>query len=234
MRQLVLALTLSLLACAVDDGEVAVAPPVDWPAILAPTRARWPAPQESVVWRNDLDAALSEARASGRPVFVTLRWPELDPLLAQFITVRLVSMRGPGVSRLPYQGFQDLDLSWWGYFLDADGLLGIYGGKDEVSDATRISVPSLATKMRRVLDHHYDPRRPTWTVTPGRDVREPGRVASLEGCARGTRLLPQGLFGSSGGCGVARGPGDRRGERRASRGRRAGVHRVVPPPFRAG
>lgn len=154
-----------------------------WAEVLGPSRAEWPAPQDQVIWRGDLAAAVEESEATGRPLFVTLRClpcdqcsafdrdvleggPELTPLLARFVTVRLVTMRDVDRALLPYVGFQDLDLSWWGYFLDGRVLLGIYGGRDEVSDATRISVPSLAKTLRRVLDFHYDPRRGAWDVTP--------------------------------------------------------------------
>ena len=64
---------------------------------------------------------------------------------------------------LPMADFQDLDLSWWGYFLSPKGqVYGVFGGRDKVSDETRISAAALANTLRRVLAHHYDPRRPPW------------------------------------------------------------------------
>ena len=55
----------------------------------------------------------------------------------------------------PYRTHQDLDLSWWGYFLSPKGeLYGVFGGKDHVSDATRISEAALARTMERILAHH--------------------------------------------------------------------------------
>ncbi len=151
-----------------------------WAEVLGPSAAQWPEPQAEVVWRTELDAALAEARAQERPLFVTLRClpckqcadfdrdlleggAALDPLLRRFVTVRLTSMREVDGRVLPYAGFQDLDLSWWGYLLSPrQELYAVYGGRDEVSDTTRISIPSLASVLRRVLDHHYDPRRPGW------------------------------------------------------------------------
>lgn len=150
--------------------------------MVGPSTAEWPAPLAEVVWRTDLDAALAEARAQDRPLFVTLRClpcqqcaafdqdlleggPELDPLLRRFVTVRLTSMREVDGRVLPYAGFQDLDLSWWGYLLSPrQELYAVYGGRDELSDTTRISIASLANVLRRVLDHHYDPRRPSWAL----------------------------------------------------------------------
>lgn len=167
----------------------------EWTRLLAPVEVEWPAPLDSVVWREDLDSALEEAAESNRPLFVTLRClpckqcsefdkdvleggPELDPLLRQFVTVRLTSMRDVEWNVLPYDLYQDLDLSWWGYVLaPSRGIYAIYGGRDEISDTTRISVPSLANVLRRVLDHHYG--RKGWTNgiysgPPASPTLEPG------------------------------------------------------------
>ncbi len=153
-----------------------------WDEILGPSRARWPDPQVEVVWRADFVAALREARATSRPVFVTLRGlpcnqcqsfdqavleggPELDPLLAQFVTVRLTSVRELDLRVFPVEDWQDLDLSWWGYFLSPRAeIYGVFGGKDEKSDTSRISTKALANLLRRVLDHHHDPRRESWNI----------------------------------------------------------------------
>jgi len=153
-----------------------------WDKILGPSQGSIPAPQEKVVWRSDLSEALRDARSQNRPLFVTLRClpckqcsafdkdvleggPDLDPLLRQFITVRLTSAKDIDLRLLPVQGFQDLDLSWWGYFLSPEGrLYGIFGGRDEVSDETRISKAALIATLRRVLAHHYDPRRAGWDI----------------------------------------------------------------------
>ncbi len=154
----------------------------DWDAVLGAPQGEWPSAQESIDWREDLPEALAEARKSNRPLFVTLRclpckqcsgfdqavldggqW--LDPLLAQFITVRITDAAKIDMARLPVEGFQDLDLSWWGYFLSPRAeLYGVFGGRDEVSDTTRISTDALARTLERVLDHHYDPRRAQWGI----------------------------------------------------------------------
>lgn len=153
-----------------------------WEQVLAPERPQLPAPQASVRWRLDLADALREARVQGRLLFVTMRClpckqcsafdknvleggPELDPLLRQFITVRLTDAQAIDFRIFPAEGFQDFDLSWWGWFLSPDGkVYGVFGGRDEVSDETRISVPALAATLQRVLAHHYDPRRSDWDV----------------------------------------------------------------------
>src|SRR5687768_3330195 len=126
--------------------------------ILKPQPAKLPAPQPSVRWRIDLADALREAQAENRPVFVTMRClpckqcsafdknvleggSELDPLLRQFVTVRLIDAQDVDLRVLPMEGFQDLDLSWWGWFLSPEGrVYGVFGGRDHVSDETRISV----------------------------------------------------------------------------------------------
>ena len=191
---------LVLAAGVQETGEAGAAGP-DWTTVLGPWEGTLPPPADEVVWREDLDAALAEARRDGRPLLVTLRClpckqcaafdkdvlegdPELDPLLARFVTVRLTSMIDVDQRLLPFPGYQDLDLSWWAYLLSPEGALyGVYGGRDAVSDATRISVPSLANTLRRVLAYHHDPRREGW----GLDRPAP-RLA-------GPSLTPTGLPG---------------------------------------
>src|SRR5205085_10655158 len=140
------------LTMATPAALAAAAPPPapDWNATLAaPPQAQLPAPLDKIIWRPDLAAALAEARAANRPLFVTLRClpckqcsafdkdvleggPGLDPLLRQFVTVRLTSAKDVDLRLLPMQDFQDLDLSWWGYFLSPEGrVYAIFGGRDE-------------------------------------------------------------------------------------------------------
>lgn len=172
----------------------------DWATILGPSRAALPEPMSLVRWRTDLARAFDEARASNRPLFVTLRClpckqcasfdaavleggGELDRLLAQFVTVRLTDANALDLRVFPLEGWQDLDLSWWGYLLSPDGrIYSIFGGKDHVSDTTRISTGALANTLRRVLEHHYDARRASWDVD--------GRAPKLEGSASTPLDLP--------------------------------------------
>ena len=171
-----------------------------WAEITGPSQAALPAPLAAVEWRGDLSAAFAEARASNRPLFVTLRClpckqcssfdqavldggGELDPLLAQFVTVRLTSAAELDLRLFPVEGWQDLDLSWWGWLFAPDGrIYSVFGGRDQVSDATRISPKALANTLRRVLEHHYDPRRAAWDVD--------GPAPELEGRATTPKDLP--------------------------------------------
>jgi hypothetical protein len=194
---------LALACVGVCSFALALADPSprrDWAEIAGPSQAALPAPLGSVRWRTDLSKALDEARAANRPVFVTLRClpckqcasfdaavleggGKLDPLLAQFVTVRLTDASALDLRLFPVEGWQDLDLSWWGYLLSPQGrIYSIFGGKDHVSDSTRISTAALANTLRRVLEHHYDPRRESWDVD--------GVAPKLEGAARTPLDLP--------------------------------------------
>ena len=164
----------------------------DWNQILGPSQGQPGGSFDKVVWRPDLASALGEARQTNRPLFVTLRClpckqcssfdkdvleggPDLDPLLRQFVTVRLTSAKDIDLRLLPVQGYQDLDLSWWGYFLSPQGqIYGIFGGRDEVSDETRISKRALINTLKRVLAYHNDPRRAQWNIDgPAPDLSGP-------------------------------------------------------------
>ena len=158
-------------------------PETDWQSVLRPgPQVALPAPLPKLAWRTDLAGAMRQAREENRPLFVSMRClpckqcstfdrdvleggPALDPLLRQFVTVRLTDVQDVDLRLFPMEGFQDFDLSWWGWFLSPEGkVYGVYGGKDHVSDATRISVESLAATLKRVLAHHYDPRRSEWNI----------------------------------------------------------------------
>lgn len=199
-RMRIIAATLSALALASPaPAQGSVQEVLTWYEVMG-ARGESPAPQGSVEWRTDLAGALTEAAETGRPLFVTLRClpckqcssfdaavlegaGELDVLLRQFITVRLTDAAQIDLRLLPAEGYQDLDLSWWGYILAPDAALyAIFGGRDDVSDEGRISVPALARTLERVLRHHYDPRRAKWGV----DAPAP----ALVGAARTPASLP--------------------------------------------
>lgn len=196
MRNLLQLILLTAFTVGLFSRSSAAAAPreIDWRTVLSPSQGKWPEPLPSVVWRDDLLKALADAKAQNRPVFVTLRClpckqcsafdkdvleggAQLTPLLRQFITVRLIDAKALDLRLLPVERFQDLDLSWWGYLLSPEGrLYGIFGGKDHVSDATRISPEALASTLTRVLAHHYDPRRSAWDID--------GPAANLESAPR--------------------------------------------------
>jgi hypothetical protein len=184
MRNLSRLVLLAAVVVGLTDWSNAAAAPrqIDWRAVLSTAQGKLPEPLPGVVWRDDLLKALADAKAQNRPLFVTLRClpckqcsafdkdvleggSQLTPLLRQFITVRLTDAKAMDLRLLPVEGFQDLDLSWWGYFLSPEGrVYGVFGGKDHVSDATRISPAALAATLTRVLAHHYDPRRSAWDI----------------------------------------------------------------------
>ena len=154
-----------------------------WTEILGPNRAEIPDdPGGDIVWRSDFYAALTEAQKTNRPVLVTWRCipcdqcaefdknvlegsDKLDPLLRRFVTVRMIDAAQLDARYFPYQTHQDLDLSWWGYIMRPDGALyGVFGGKDHVSDSTRISEAAFVKTLSRALEHHYDSRRENWDI----------------------------------------------------------------------
>ena len=202
-RRLLLLLLLGASAC---SGQVGDQGAKDWGEILGKPQGPVPAdPGGDVTWRTDFYAALDEAQKTNRPMLVTWRCipceqcaefdkevlegsDQLDPLLRRFVTVRMIDASQLDQRYFPYQTHQDLDLSWWGYFLRPDGALyGVFGGKDHVSDSTRISEAALVNSLTRVLQHHYDPRRVDWDVdgpTPDASAAKVGPKDS-----RGYRLL---------------------------------------------
>ncbi len=163
----------------------------DWKEILGPSQGVVPDPVAGeVVWRDDLMAAFVEAQEANRPLLVTWRCipckqcaefdksvleggSALSPLLNQFVTVRLTDAAQLDDRIFRYREFQDLDLSWWGYFLSPEReIYGVFGGKDHVSDATRISEAAFVNSLNRVLKHHYDPRRSSWKIDgPGAETQ---------------------------------------------------------------
>ncbi len=156
-----------------------------WRSILGSRPAAIPAdpnPAGEVRWRDNFDLALAEAQGSGQPLLVTWRClpckqcaefdkeildgsDSLNPLLRRFVTVRLTDASQLDERFFPYRTHQDLDLSWWAYCLSPDGdLYAVFGGKDHVSENTRISEAAFENTLRRVLAHHADPRRSSWDI----------------------------------------------------------------------
>lgn len=162
-----------------------------WKDALGPSKASIPpALFKSVKWRDDFGEALNLAQLTGLPLLVTWRClpckqcaafdknvlegsADLTPLLKRFVTVRLTDAAKLDERYFPYRTHQDLDLSWWAYMLSPNGsLYGVFGGKDHVSDATRISEAAFVNTLKRVLEHHYDPRRDQWDINGPPPARE--------------------------------------------------------------
>lgn len=172
---------------------------VDWKWLIEDeTEVRLPLSLEHVEWKTDLEAAFELARRLDRPVFVTLRClpckqcadfdrdvleggPRLAPYLRQFVTVRLTRADDLDPRIFPFEGYQDLDVSWWGYlFTPQKELLSIFGGKDHISDSSRISVGALIRTLQSVLEHYHHPRREEfgwkgWTSPASAAVRRSPR-----------------------------------------------------------
>jgi len=177
-----------------------------WKEILSAKSAEIPSdPGGEIQWRSDLAGAFAEARDKNIPLLVTWRClpceqcaefdkdvldgsSELSPLLRRFITVRMTNATALDETYFPYRTHQDLDLSWWAYFLSPEGeLYGVFGGKDHVSDSTRISEKAFVNSLDRVLNHHYHPRRKAWKIdlTPRTD----GTAATSPQETKGYQLL---------------------------------------------
>lgn len=184
-------------------GTPATAAP-NWREVVGPSEGTLPAPAFSDVdWRTDFDAALQEAKQKNLPLLITLRCPpckqcsffdalvlrgsaQMTPLFKQFVTVRITDAAQMDHRILPFTQYQDLDVSWWTYFLSPEGrLYGVYGGKDHVSDKTRINEESFVKTMNRVLAHHYDPRRGAWDLEPPAPVLQgpPKHATDLPGAS---------------------------------------------------
>ncbi len=200
----------------------------NWEEILGRSQAALPRPRPATRWFENFAEAKAVAAREGRPLFVVMRClpckqcadfdaavleggPTLDPLLRQFVCVRLTSVQSVDLNQFPMQSMQDLDLSWWGWFLSPEGsIYSVFGGKDEHGDSSRISPPALAATLKRVLEHHFDPRRADWDVdvkptraeiarTPfdlpgfaawGRSLTDPKEIACLH-CHQVAEILRQ-------------------------------------------
>jgi hypothetical protein len=122
------------------------------------------------VWvYNDIPAAMTEARRTGKPLFVTFRCVPCRDCAAfdadvangservrafakdRFVSVRQVEMKGVDLSQFQF----DYDLNWAAMFLNADGTVyARYGTQSaEGSDAFN-SIEGLLATMQRVLDLH--------------------------------------------------------------------------------
>ncbi|MGH7172947.1 MAG: PDZ domain-containing protein, partial [Gemmataceae bacterium] len=74
----------------------------------------------------------------------------------QFVLVRLTRMRGVDLDLFDF----DYDLTWMGFFLNADGIVyGRYGGRDAASADSRVSLAGLRYALKAALARH---RRRDW------------------------------------------------------------------------
>ena len=120
---------------------------------------------------NDIQQAMTEAKKSNKPLFVTFRCVPCKDCAAfdadvangndrvqalakeQFVSVRQVEMKGVDLSLFQF----DHDLNWAGMFINADGVVyARYGTQSaEGSDAYN-SIEGLLNTMNRVLELHAE------------------------------------------------------------------------------
>ena len=118
---------------------------------------------------NDIQQAMTEAKKSNKPIFVTFRCVPCKDCAAfdadvangndrvqalakeKFVSVRQVEMKGVDLSLFQF----DHDLNWAGMFINADGIVyARYGTQSaEGSDAYN-SIEGLLNTMNRVLELH--------------------------------------------------------------------------------
>lgn len=199
-----LVMVIALLSHCGSAPAIQNIPADKWKEVLGPSQGDLPARemqlawQDSTLWLSDLDAAIGHARSEGMPLFVTMRClpckqcadfdkdvleadGDLLRVLKRFVTVRLTDIKNVDLRMFPISEFQDLDLSWWGWFLSPEGqIYSVYGGRDHISDTTRMSVPSLIATCYRVLSHHYDPRRKAWDIDLPAPVLEGAAYTSVD------------------------------------------------------
>ena len=118
---------------------------------------------------NDFEKAVSEAKLSGKPIFVTFRCVPCDACESfdaevaknnerikeltekKFISLRQVEMKGVNLSQFQF----DYDLNWAAMFINADGTVyGRYGTQSADGPDAYNSVESLEKTMKRVLTVH--------------------------------------------------------------------------------
>lgn len=118
---------------------------------------------------NDFQKAVTEAKRTGKPIFVTFRCvpceacESFDAEVAKnnqrikqladkhFVSLRQVEMKGVDLSQFQF----DYDLSWAAMFINADGTVyGRYGTQSAAGPDAYNSVESLEKTMRRVLTVH--------------------------------------------------------------------------------
>jgi hypothetical protein len=69
----------------------------------------------------------------------------------QFVLVRITRMRGVDLDLFDF----DYDLTWMGFFLNADGVVyGRYGGRDAESADSRVSLAGLLYALEAALERH--------------------------------------------------------------------------------
>jgi serine protease Do len=95
----------------------------------------------------------------------------------QFVLVRITRMRGVDLDLFDF----DYDLTWMGFFLNADGTVyGRYGGRDAESADSRVSLAGLRYALEAALERHR--RMETHSAPP--ETRPPRTVEQYPAARR--------------------------------------------------
>lgn len=104
----------------------------------------------------------------------------------KFVFLRIVRMNGVNLNIFRY----DYDLTWMGFFVDAEGrVYARYGGRDPESAEARVSKEGLLHTMNEVLKLHADAR--TKKLPPPAPIPEkkPEGMAMLKGFANNKQCI---------------------------------------------
>lgn len=116
---------------------------------------------------NDIDAGFAQAKKSGKPVLVALRCvpckgcmgidqsiltsDELQPLLDQFVCVRIINANALDLSKFQF----DFDLSFSTIFFNADGTIyGRFGSWQHQKDEADVSTAGYKATMLEAIKVH--------------------------------------------------------------------------------
>jgi serine protease Do len=95
----------------------------------------------------------------------------------KFVFLRIVRMNGVDLNIFRY----DYDLTWMGFFLDADGrVYARYGGRDPDSAEARVSKEGLLHAMQEVLKLHTEAQAKKPTPPPANPVKKPEDFPTLK------------------------------------------------------
>jgi hypothetical protein len=104
----------------------------------------------------------------------------------QFVFLRIVRMNGVDLNLFRH----DYDLTWMGYFINADGrIYARYGGRDAVSGESRVSKEGLIHAMKESLRLHQEAKDKKLPPLPVVNPRKPEDFPSLKGFAQGRSCI---------------------------------------------
>ncbi|MBM3847087.1 MAG: thioredoxin family protein [Verrucomicrobia bacterium] len=165
----------------------------------AGVRSDYAVMQSSLRWiYNDIDRAFAQARKTGKPLLVALRCipckscmgldvsilnsPDLNPLLDQFVCVRIINANALDLSKFQF----DYDLSFSTLFFNGDGsVFGRFGSWQHQRDSNDTSLDSYKAALETALQIHksYPANRSQLASRQGSPVRyqSPIEIPTLAG-----------------------------------------------------